>query len=185
MSNPFDVHHLDLALRRLGEIAAVKGVLEVDVLLVGGAAAMVTGLLPAERVTMDCDVMLARPADAMAILESAAERVSEELGLPPRWFNGDVQLRRDLLPDRWHERKVWVGMWGGLRVFAASRLDLIAMKLVAGRDQDIQDLHAMGIGRHDESFLRRHLASLAMTHHTASVVDDAIILLEAILGDGS
>ena len=38
---------------------------EVELLLVGGAAGMLTGLLPPARTTTDCDVIAYVPEDAM------------------------------------------------------------------------------------------------------------------------
>ena len=187
MSGSFDAPRLDRALSRLAqEFMRFSGDVPggVEVLLVGGGAAMVTGLLAPERVTLDCDVMVVTPPEALHLLESAADRVGRELGLPSRWFNADVQIRRDLLPAGWRTRRVAVATWSGIRFHAASRIDLIAMKIVAGRDQDIEDLRAMVVDRHDESFLRSHFVRLEKSGTSPAIVRDARLLLAALLGEG-
>jgi hypothetical protein len=77
-----------------------------------------------------------------------------------------------------------VSAYHAIRFHAASRIDLIAMKIVAGRDQDIEDLRAMGIDRHDESFLRSHFLRLEKSGTPPAIVRDARLLLEALLGEG-
>ena len=151
-----DVEH---ALHRLGD--AVASAADIELFLVGGAAGMLTGLLPAARITTDCDVMDYSPADSMVRVELAAERVADELGLPKRWLNSDAQIRIDTLPSGWKKRRVLVGTFGPLRVFAASRPDLIAMKILAGRAQDLEDLQALKVRSDDAEFVRGHLATLA------------------------
>ncbi|MBL0870483.1 MAG: hypothetical protein IBJ18_07910 [Phycisphaerales bacterium] len=98
------------ALERLGQRLSFRT--EVELLLVGGAAGMLTGVLPAGRTTTDCDVMVYAPEDATWAVESAAAEVAKDLGLPPTWLNSQVQIRRDVLPDDWQSRRVWVGSWG-------------------------------------------------------------------------
>jgi hypothetical protein len=133
---------------------------EVELLLVGGAAGMLTGLLPPARTTTDCDVIASVPEDAMGAVELAAAQVAGELGLSETWLNSEVQLRRDALPDGWQTRRIVIGAWGQLRVFAVSRIDLIAMKVLAGRAQDIEDLRSMKPRADDVEFVRRYLDSL-------------------------
>ena len=132
----------------------------VDLLLVGGAAGMLTGVLPPARTTSDCDVMAYVPEDAMGAVERAAEQVAGELGLAANWLNSDVQLRRDALADDWPSRRIWVATWGQLRVFAVSRVDLIAMKVLAGRAQDLEDIRWMKPRPDDVEFVQRYLDGL-------------------------
>jgi hypothetical protein len=153
-----DVSAVEQALSRLGERFSYHT--EVELLLVGGAAGMLTGLLPPLRTTIDCDVMASVPEDAMGAVEHAAARIAAELGLAETWLNSDVQLRRDALPDGWEIRRILIGNWGQLRVFAVSRIDLIAMKVLAGRAQDIEDLRSMKPRADDVEFVRRYLDSL-------------------------
>ena len=120
------------------------------------------------------------PASAMGAIERAAEQVAKELGLAPNWLNSDVQMRRDTLPDDWRARRVWVGQYGPLRVFAASRIDLAAMKVVAGRAQDLEDLAAMKLQPEDGAFIRTYLHGLRGKGTPVQQIDDAMELLEAL-----
>lgn len=166
------------ALRRLGE--AFRYHTDVELLLVGGAAGMLTGVLPPSRTTTDCDVMMYVPASAMGAVELAAENVAQELGLRSTWLNSDVQLRIDALPSNWERRRVLIGTFGRLRIFAASRPDLIAMKVIAGRVQDLEDLEAMRVRVDDVSFVRNHLAALRDRGTPQDQIDDAYTVLDAI-----
>jgi len=91
-----------------------------------------------------------------------------------------VQLRRDALPDGWEERKVAVGRFGNLRVFAASRIDLIAMKVLGGRAQDIEDVWAMRPERDDFEFAGRYLEGLSAKGTLAEQITEARDLLEVL-----
>ncbi|MDZ4832015.1 MAG: hypothetical protein SGJ09_17700 [Phycisphaerae bacterium] len=75
MPRPVDTSLVERALSRLGQV--VEYHCDVDILLVGGAAAMVTGVLARTRTTTDCDVMVSIPEEAMSAIESAAARVAE------------------------------------------------------------------------------------------------------------
>lgn len=158
MPDPMNTSTVASALRRLG--AVLGDGTEIEILLVGGAAGMITGLLPPTRVTTDCDVMAYLPPDTMATVELAAAQVADELGLATNWLNSDVQIRVDALPDGWEKRKIAAGMYGRLRVSAVSRPDLIAMKVLAGRDQDIEDLQALRIRSDDVAFIETYLNML-------------------------
>ena len=159
MPDPMNTSTVESALRRLGAVLGDGP--EIEILLVGGAAGMITGLLPPTRVTTDCDVMAYLPPDTMATVELAAAQVAGELGLATNWLNSDVQIRVDALPSGWEQRKISAGRYGRLRVSAVSRPDLIAMKVLAGRDQDIEDLQAMRVRSDDVAFIENYLNTLA------------------------
>lgn len=178
MTKDMNTQTVETALRRLGE--KLDPGREVEILLVGGAAGMVTGLLSPDRVTTDCDVMAYLPVDAMAAVESAAEEVAGELDLASDWLNSNVQMRLDALPDEWETRKQWVNRYGPLNVCAASRIDLIAMKVLAGRDQDIEDLDAMKVRIDDLDFVRKYLDKLTEKGTKPEQIDEARLLLEAL-----
>lgn len=178
MTDSMNTSTVERALRRLGEMLEYHR--DIEILLVGGAAGMVTGVFAPNRVTTDCDVMVYIPPDAMSAVELAAERVAEEMSLSPTWLNSDVQLRLDALPDGWEKRKIPVGTYGRLRVSAASRPDLIAMKVLAGRDQDIEDLLAMRIRRDDVEFVSEYLDSLDSKGTRPDQVEEARALLESL-----
>jgi hypothetical protein len=169
---------VERALEKLGERFSYHT--EVELLLVGGAAAMLSGLLPSARTTTDCDVMACVPEDAMGAVERAAEQVAEELGLPSTWLNSNVQLRRDVLADDWRSRRVWIGAWGRLRAYAVSRVDLIAMKVLAGRAQDLEDIRAMKPRTDDVEFVRRYLDGLPAKGTTREQIADAREVLESL-----
>ncbi len=166
------------ALERLGERLAYHR--EVELLLVGGAAGMLTGLLPRTRTTTDCDVMSYIPESAMTAVEAAAEQVAEQLGLASTWLNSNVQLRRDALPDGWETRRVWIGTWGELRVFAVSRVDLIAMKVLAGRAQDLEDIRSMRPRADDVEFVSRYLDGLPAKGTSPEQIAEAREVLESL-----
>src|SRR5687767_4616502 len=94
----------------------------VEILMVGGAAGMLTGLLPPDRVTVDCDIINYSPEAAWARVELTADEIGREMSLPEDWFNSNIAIRTDLIPDGWESRKqlVLAGEW--LSVFAISRL---------------------------------------------------------------
>lgn len=169
---------VETAFRRLGE--RVEYPTDIELLLVGGAAAMLTGVLPPQRTTRDCDVMLYSPERATSVVETAADKVGMELALAEGWLNSDVHLRIDTLPNGWKKRRVLVGQFGKLTVFAASRLDLIAMKVIAGRPQDLEDLQAMTVRSDDVEFVRSHLSTLNKKGTTQPQIEDAFAILDSL-----
>ena len=177
-----DTALVEQALERLGQRFSYHT--EVELVLVGGAAGMLTGVLPASRTTLDCDVMAYLPEQAMPAVEQAAEWVAREMGLSAKWLNSDVQIRRDALPLDWKTRRVWIGAWGRLRVFAVSRVDLIAMKVLAGRGQDIEDIRSMRPRTDELDFVRRYLGMLADAGTLPAQIDDARTLLGSLEGHG-
>ena len=64
--------------------------------------------------------------------------------------------------------------------WAASRLDLIAMKVIAGRDQDIDDLHAMRVRSDEIEFVSIYLAHLSGKGTPEDQIQDARELLDAL-----
>lgn len=167
---------IERALAALGDQLGRGGMIEV--VLVGGAAGMLTGVLAASRTTFDCDVMAYVPKSACIEVETAAEHVAKDLGLAEHWFNSDVRMRADALPRGWEKRRLPVGEYGRLRVMAVSRLDLIAMKALAGRAQDLEDLRSMRVREDELEFVRQHLGNLAERGTTADEIEDARVLVE-------
>jgi hypothetical protein len=176
-----DTSTIESALTRLGH--ALPKDLHAEILLVGGAAAMLTGLLPASRTTIDCDVMHCRPDGQLREIERAAEAIASDLGLPERWLNGDVTLRIDALPDGWSERKVYVGTYGQLMIHAVSRPDFIAMKVLAGRPQDLEDLDQLKVRADEIEFVRTYLSTLKPKGTSPEQIDDALALLNSLETD--
>lgn len=178
MSESMNISTVEQALRRLGEALVYHR--DIEILLVGGAGGMLTGVLAPSRVTIDCDVMVSVPVEAMPAVEAAAGEIAQEMGLSPKWLNSDVQLRADALPDGWSQRKILVGAFGRLRVYAASRPDLIAMKVLAGRDQDIEDIQAMRIRRDEVPFVRDYLNALKDKGTRTDQIEEARALLGSL-----
>ncbi len=178
MTDRMNTTGVERALARPGEVFEYHR--EVEILIVGGAAGLLTGVLSPSRTTTDCDVMAYSPPNAATAVELAAEAVAEEIGLAPHWLNSDVQIRGDSLPVGWERRRVWVGEFGRLRVWAVSRLDLIAMKVLAGRDQDVEDLSVMRVRADETEFVRTYLDSLAGRGTPLEEITDARAILNAI-----
>lgn len=156
---------------------------EVELLLVGGAAGLLTGLLEPERTTVDCDVILYHPADARVTLEAVAEALTAEHDLPPGWLNAGAAAWVEALPPDWTTRRVLAGRFGSLSVYAIGRLDLLAMKLIAGREQDVDDLLAMKITADEATWLRGYLDSWPHDHWPTGYITEAAELLALLTRD--
>lgn len=171
MAGLLTASHLDEAFAALG--AMFTWPQEVEILIVGGAAGMITGALRPDRTTGDCDVMRYEPAAVWTTLEAAAERVARQLGLPPKWLNSDVQLRADALPKGWQARRIWAGTYGRVTVYAISRRDLIAMKFLAHRPVDLEDLTSLVVGREELDFVDQYLRDLSAVGTSLAEIDEA------------
>lgn len=140
MSQPdplLDREAIQEAFRRLGERLAHRGVVA-DIYVIGGAAMALA--YDSRRSTRDIDAVF-KPHGV--VLEEA-RAVAAELGLPPWWLN--------------EQASVYVAPGGdagaphvfdhpGLRVSAASPEHLLAMKVLAARRRDAEDI----------SYLVKHL----------------------------
>lgn len=121
------------AFRRLGERLARRGVVA-DVYVIGGAAMALA--YDARRSTRDIDAVF----EPHGIVVEEARHVATELGLPPWWLNeqassyvapgGDPAARR-------------VFDHPGLRVSIASAEHLLAMKVLAARRRDAEDIRVL------------------------------------------
>ena len=185
MPDPMDTTIVARALRAVA--ASFDYHTEVEVLLVGGAAGMLTGVLDQSRTTIDCDVMVSAPPGAIEHLEAIARPVADGMGLPRTWLNGDASVVGWKLPDGWRDRRVRVleDIDGDLRFFAASRRDLIALKALAGRDQDLEDLRAMRVASDEASFVRAHLDAydaLPTGERHRATIDAARLIIDAMEG---
>jgi predicted nucleotidyltransferase len=124
---------LEQAFTALGERLASRGVIA-DVFVVGGAAMALA--YDAKRVTRDVD---ARFVPHGIVLEEA-RRVAEDLGLPPWWLNEQASVYISGKDDPGKRR---VFDHPGLRVMAASPEHVFAMKALAARVRDIDDLRLL------------------------------------------
>ncbi|HEV7302433.1 MAG TPA: DUF6036 family nucleotidyltransferase [Tepidisphaeraceae bacterium] len=165
-----------VALAEVGEALAAGE--QIDILIVGGTAGMLTGLLPDYVATDDVDVMDCHmPADKEAVFD-AAERVALTLGLPGSWMSDFAALHRWKLPRGWDERKVLVGLFGRLVVHAVGRQDFITMKLLAHRQKDIDHLSHLRLVADDLKFVLDRFDELEEDHPEER---DAIALSRAIV----
>ena len=166
---------LRTALSRVGMLLPAG--LSIEILVVGGAAGLLTGLLPPSRTTMDCDVMVYVPANSWHAVEQAAYQVGRELGLSTSWLNGVAQLRIDSLPQGWRDRRVHIADFKSLRVYAIGRLDLIAMKFLAHRAQDLEDLQSLLVRADEARFARAFVGQLRESRTPIQEIDEAIEIL--------
>ena len=116
-----------------GERLARRGVVA-DIFVVGGAAMALA--YDATRVTRDVD---ARFVPHGIVLEEA-RRVADDLGLPPWWLNEQATVYISGKDDPGKRR---VFDHPGLRVMAASPEHVFAMKALAARTRDIDDLRLL------------------------------------------
>jgi predicted nucleotidyltransferase len=150
VSDPGDVllgrAELEQAFTALGERLARRGVVA-DVFVIGGAAMALA--YDASRVTRDVD---ARFVPHGIVLEEARQ-VAQDLGLPPWWLNEQASVYISGKDDPGKRR---VFDHPGLRVMAASPEHVFAMKALAARARDIDDL--------------RLLAGMAEVHSSADAL---------------
>jgi predicted nucleotidyltransferase len=136
---------LERAFTALGERLARRGVVA-DVFIVGGAAMALA--YDAARVTRDVDAMFV----PHGIVIEEAKRVADDLGLPRWWLNEQASVYISGKDDLGKRR---VFDHPGLRVMAASPDHIFAMKALAARTRDIDDLRLLadivGVGSADEA----------------------------------
>lgn len=158
------------AFTRLGDRLARRGIVA-DLYVFGGAAMAMA--YDARRATRDIDAVFSPHG---VVLEEARV-VGRELGLPSWWLNEQasvyVAAGRDAHAPRIFDHR-------GLRVSAASPEHLLAMKVLAARAKDVEDI----------AFLARHLgldssagavAICAAVFPDEPVPDRARLILEDLL----
>jgi predicted nucleotidyltransferase len=150
VSDPGDVllgrAELERAFTVLGERLARRGVVA-DVFVVGGAAMALA--YDASRVTRDVDARFV----PHGVVQEEARQVAQDLGLPPWWLNEQATVYISGKDDPGKRR---VFDHPGLRVMAASPEHVFAMKALAARTRDIDDL--------------RHLAPMAGVRSSADAL---------------
>ncbi|MCF6192217.1 MAG: hypothetical protein L3J76_03645 [Candidatus Hydrothermae bacterium] len=148
---------VDRVLRALDRELALQGSPPVSLVVIGGAALNVLGLV--ERTTRDVDVLcgiessgdnirLVRLREFPPTLQTAAQRVQEAFQLSANWLNLGPASQFDLgLPEGFEHRLIRKTYGNHLTVYLASRLDQIHFKLFASVDRggyhvaDLQALH--------------------------------------------
>src|SRR5262249_35077265 len=124
---------IEEAFRRLGDRLARRGV-TADVYVIGGAAMALA--YDARRATRDIDAVF-KPH---GIVLEEARSVARELGLPQWWLN--EQASAYVAPGGDPSAAV-VYEHAGLRVAAASPRHLLAMKVLAARRRDADDIRIL------------------------------------------
>ena len=124
---------LERAFTALGERLARRGVVA-DVFVVGGAAMALA--YDANRVTRDVDARFV----PHGIVHDEAVRVADDLGLPRWWLNEQASVYISGKDDSGKRR---VFDHPGLRVMAASPHHIFAMKALAARARDVDDLRLL------------------------------------------
>jgi hypothetical protein len=128
-----DREELEHAFTALGERLVRRGVVA-DIFIVGGAAMALA--YDATRVTRDVDSLFVPHG---VVLEEASN-VARDLGLPPWWLNEQASVYISGKDDPGKRR---VFDHPGLRVTAASPRHIFAMKALASRTRDIDDLRLL------------------------------------------
>lgn len=156
MRAPLDRNSLDLAMRSLAIRLQENRSEMVEIVVCGGSALILTGLVP--RTTKDVDVVallksgkLTSPDPLPDELARAATEVAEDLGLDSTWLNngpsrGEGGLFQMGLPDGFASRLTSQSYGECLRVHCIDRVDQIHFKLYAAVDRGgyhIEDLRAL------------------------------------------
>lgn len=156
------------ALALVGEQLCADSMVEITI--VGGAAGLLTGHLSPAVVTGDVDAILFKPPGEIEAVLEAAGVVGRALSLPPFWLNNDAGLFRSSLPAGWEDRRLPIGTFGRLQVYAISRIDLMVTKFVAHRPADREHIQDMKPTVDELAAVRQHLDDLG--RGTLSADDD-------------
>lgn len=167
-----DKEAIAAAFRRLGDRLLRRG-LVADVYVFGGAAMALA--YDARRATRDIDAVF-KPHGAVV---EEARAVAEELGLPYWWLNEQASSYVARGGDPGAPR---VFDHPGLRVSAASPEHLLAMKVLAARRRDAEDIQFLVKHMHLES-AEEVLALCAEIFPDEEVPARARLVLEDIFGD--
>jgi len=127
-------------LAELGAALQEQGIKKpVRMLLIGGAYMML--LANAPRTTDDVDIFWVEEGEdfrkARQALRDAVQAIASRYALPPNWFNYLTQMLiydKILMP----RGKLW-RRYGPLHVYAPPKQYILALKILAGRDQDLAD----------------------------------------------
>jgi hypothetical protein len=127
-------------LAELGAALRSRGITKpVRLLLIGGAYMML--LANAPRTTDDIDIFWIEEGEdfqkARLALRDGVQTIASKYALPPNWFNYLTQMLiydKIILP----RGKLWK-RYGPLHVYAPPKEYILALKILAGRDQDLAD----------------------------------------------
>ena len=134
------VQEIEHYLAELGAALKNQGITKpVRMLLIGGAYMML--LANAPRTTDDIDIFWMEEGEdfqkARQALRDGVQAIASKYALPPNWFNYLTQM---LIYDKiiMPRGKLWK-RYGPLQVYAPPKEYIFALKVLAGRDQDLAD----------------------------------------------
>jgi predicted nucleotidyltransferase len=163
---------IEEALRHLGDRLVRRGVVA-DLYIFGGAAMALA--YDARRATRDIDAVF----QPHGVVVEEARAVAGELGLPHWWLNEQASVYVARGGDADAPR---VFDHPGLRVSAASPEHLLAMKVLAARRRDAEDIRFLVKHLH-LSTVEQVLALCAEIFADEPVPDRARLVLEDVFGD--
>lgn len=152
------------ALTRLGELVPPG----TSITLAGGAALLLAGEI--DRATSDGDVILSHPP--LARIQTQIEQVAQEMELNTHWLNDGVKGYLEEVPSDFESRVHTEPVAGNLVIQRLGRLDLMTMKLCAGREQDMADLETMSPSAEEIAFLRKQSSRIGETNERAGYLMD-------------
>ena len=139
-----------------------------EILLVGGAVMVL--IIGNRMSTRDIDASFEREASAIRV---AVSNIARQEGLPPDWLNDGAKGFLYSIPP--------VFMWKsypGLDIYLPSLDYLLAMKIIAGRPQDIVDAEAvikhLGLSDAQEvvDILQRYVPAQYLTARVQYIIED-------------
>ena len=111
-----------------------------DIAIIGGAAMVLH--FGAKRATSDIDVLVLR-GDSTE-LRKAAEVVSQVYNLPNNWINESAKGFASILPVDFQQRLSRLDFpFQQLRLYVLGRPEQTVMKIIALREQDLEDLELL------------------------------------------
>ncbi|MFQ5615355.1 MAG: DUF6036 family nucleotidyltransferase [Anaerolineales bacterium] len=111
-----------------------------DVILIGGAAMILH--YGAIRATRDVDILIGR-GDPQE-LRKAVKAVAQGHALSETWMNDAAKGFADILPRDFYHRLIPLDVESGkLRLYVLGRPEQVAIKIVALREQDLEDLEIL------------------------------------------
>jgi len=156
-----DRHELMEVLRKLDERLSSS----FDIILIGGAAMILH--FGASRATRDIDVLVLR--GDLTELRAAVRTIARECDLPEDWLTDAAKGFTDILPPDFYHRLVPLAFpFQHLRLYALGRSEQVAMKIVALREQDLEDLELLLPQLSEEE----KEAIIAIMHHVSSFRPD-------------
>jgi hypothetical protein len=154
------------SLKKVGKL--IKTDDKVDLVLIGGAAGILTKEFPSDRVTTDCDIINLVPIESLEDIEKAAKVVAKENSLQEGWLNAKA-MSLNVLPDGWDSRKIEITTFDNLRVFSLSRIDLIATKFYGGSARDRMDILSMNPNPDELTYAKNYLFFMKVPSRKANL----------------